>query len=89
MFRAYCWRVGVMVSLELGESCPECGSPNHEPYTSDDCGNFISCQNPFRNTSMASHGHPCNLPIGHPGSCMCWPCDKPKEDVIRDEILDS
>lgn len=84
MFRAYCWRIGGIVDLEPGERCPECGSPKHEPYTPDNCGSFAPCED-----MSTSHGHPCNLPIGHPGLCMCWPCNKPKIDVIHEEILES
>ena len=61
--RRYCWRVGGTVVLARGEKCPECGSDNH-PDLEDQgqCGRFVACGD-------TSHGHPCEMSVGHGGVC--------------------
>lgn len=60
----YCWRIGGTVMTADGETCPECGSPNHEATEDQNaCGRFVVCK------TNEDHGHLCEMRASHAGAC--------------------
>lgn len=74
MRRVYCFRVGFVLELNLGEKCPECGHINHKIYVHNNCGNYVDVETVSMcvdnsKISYQKHGAHCALPISHSGKC--------------------
>jgi hypothetical protein len=80
MNRFYCWRVGAVLEMNVGDKCPECGT-NHIVYESNNCGSFVEL--PAEKRILNQVGTHCVLPINHPGSCSH------DLEIIAEEIHDS
>jgi hypothetical protein len=69
--RAYCWPTGHAFEMLPNGDCPECGSfgKDHRPASDEVCWSFADCTPDW--SGRSSHGHPCELPIGHSGPHVC------------------
>jgi hypothetical protein len=81
MNRFYCWRVGAVIEMNVGDKCPECGCTDHNTYGYGNCGNFVEL--PAEKRTLDHVGTNCVLPINHPGSCSH------DLEIIAEEIHDS
>lgn len=82
MKRFYCWRVGAVFEINVGDKCPECGCIDHNIYEEDNCGNFVELPMEKRVLNQGAGTH-CILPISHPGQCS-W-----NRDIVAENIHES